>query len=65
MRVLCADTHPDHDTIGTFRRENKELAGEAFVKVLEIAHKLKVSLEWTWVSVAYNLKRLHPMATAG
>ena len=65
LRLLCADTHPDHDTICTFRRENQELVGEAFVKVLEMAHKLKVSLEWTWVSVAYNLKRLHRMATAG
>jgi len=43
-----------------YRRENQELVGEAFVKVLK-----KVSLEWTWVSVAYNLKRLHRMATAG
>jgi len=24
----------------------------------------KVSLEWTWVSVAYNLKRLHRMTLA-
>ena len=65
VRLLCAETHPDHDTICTFRRENQEQVGEAFAKVLEKAHKLKVSLEWTWVSVAYNLKRLHPMAAAG
>ena len=41
VRVLCADTHPDHDTICTFRRENKELVKEAFVKVLEMAQNLK------------------------
>ncbi len=41
VRLLCADTHPDHDTIFTFRPENQELVGEAFVKVLEMAHKLK------------------------
>jgi transposase len=41
VRVLCADTHPDHDTICTFRRENKELVREAFVKVLEMAQNLK------------------------
>ena len=41
VRVLCADTHPDHDTICTFRRENKELVSEAFVKVLEMAQNLK------------------------
>ena len=42
VRVLCADTHPDHDTICTFRRENKELVSEAFVKVLEMAQRLKL-----------------------
>ena len=41
VRVLCADTHPDHDTICTFRGENKELVSEAFVKVLEMAQNLK------------------------
>ena len=25
-RMICADTHPDHDTICTFRRENAALA---------------------------------------
>ena len=25
VRYLCADTHPDHDSICTFRRENKAL----------------------------------------
>ena len=29
-RLICADTHPDHDTICTFRRENKALVNEAF-----------------------------------
>ena len=28
VRMICADTHPDHDTIGTFRRENKALLQE-------------------------------------
>lgn len=25
VRYLTGDTHPDHDTIGTFRRENQQL----------------------------------------
>ena len=29
VRLLCADTHPDHDTICKFRRENKELVNAA------------------------------------
>ena len=41
VRVLCADAHPDQDTICTFQRENKELVSEAFVKVLEMAQNLK------------------------
>jgi transposase len=40
-RLICADTHPDHDTICTFRRENKALVNEAFVKVLGMAQELK------------------------
>jgi transposase len=42
VRVLTADTHPDHDTICAFRRENKALLTESFVKVLQLAQQLKV-----------------------
>ena len=42
VRFLCANTHPDHDTICTFRRENKALLQETFVKVLQLAAELKV-----------------------
>jgi transposase len=42
VRFITGDTHPDHDTICTFRRENKELLSETFVKVLEMARELKV-----------------------
>ena len=41
VRMLCGDTHPDHDTICTFRRENKALLQETFVRVLELAQELK------------------------
>jgi hypothetical protein len=41
-RLLAADTHPDHDTLCTFRRENKDLLVESFVKVLQLAQQLKV-----------------------
>ncbi len=41
-RLLTADTHPDHDTICTFRRKNQDLLSESFVKVLELAQELKV-----------------------
>jgi transposase len=43
VRVLTADTHPDHDTVCTFRRQNKVLFTECFVKVLQLAHELKVA----------------------
>ena len=37
VRLLCADTHPDHDTLCTFRRQNAELLGACFAQVLELA----------------------------
>jgi transposase len=37
VRLLCADTHPDHDTLCTFRRENGKLLHRAFAQVLELA----------------------------
>src|ERR1039458_7622583 len=42
VRLLTADTHPDHDTLCTFRRENPALLTESFVKVLQLAQQLKV-----------------------
>lgn len=41
-RFLSGDTHPDHDTICTFRRENQALIEESFVRVLELARELKL-----------------------
>jgi transposase len=43
VRLITGDTHPDHDTICTFRRENRALLSECFVKVLEMAQELKVA----------------------
>ena len=37
VRYLTADTHPDHDSICKFRRENKELLSSCFHQVLELA----------------------------
>lgn len=37
MRLLCADTHPDHDTLCKFRRENAALLRTSFAQVLELA----------------------------
>jgi transposase len=45
VRFISGDTHPDHDTICTFRRQNKALLAESFVQVLAMAgemHLLKV-----------------------
>src|SRR6266511_3791884 len=53
VRLLTADTHPDHDTICTFRRENKELLTESFVKVLQLAQQLKV-LQFGQITVAVD-----------
>ena len=42
VRYLTADTHPDHDTICTFRRRNFAAISEAFVQVLQLAKELKL-----------------------
>lgn len=43
VRLLTADTHPDHDTLCTFRRENKPVFTASFVQVLELAQELKLA----------------------
>lgn len=42
VRFLSGDTHPDHDTICEFRRQNQALLAESFVQVLALARELKV-----------------------
>ena len=42
VRYLTADTHPDHDTIAKFRRENFDAVASCFVHVLELACELKL-----------------------
>ncbi len=42
VRYLCADTHPDHDSICKFRRENKALLESSFHQVLECAARAKI-----------------------
>ncbi len=37
VRLLCADTHPDHDTICAFRRQRQALLSSGFSQVLEMA----------------------------
>jgi hypothetical protein len=39
---LTGDTHPDHDTICSFRRQNGELIAKFFVRMLELARALKL-----------------------
>jgi transposase len=58
VRYLTADTHPDHDTICAFRRNNLEAIARAFVEVLELAQELKllklgtVSLDGTHIKAS-------------
>ena len=40
VRFIAADTHPDHDTIATFRRENLAAFTAAFAHVLLIAKEM-------------------------
>lgn len=42
VRYLCADHHPDHDSICKFRRENQALVESSFAQVLECAARAGV-----------------------
>ena len=42
VRLITADTHPDHDTICTFRRENKALLAASFGQVLQLAQQVNL-----------------------
>jgi len=63
VRYLTGDTHPDHDTICTFRRENFAAVADCFVTVLELARELKllkvgtVSVDGTKISANANKSR--------
>jgi transposase len=41
LRFITADTHPDHDTVCTFRRNNGSLISSVFLSVLVLAKELK------------------------
>lgn len=40
VRYICDNRHPDHDTINSFRSDNKDLFAEAFLKILAMATKM-------------------------
>src|SRR5215212_7884430 len=40
VRYITGDTHPDHDTIATFRRTQREVVREAFTQVLLMGRNL-------------------------
>ena len=42
VRYLTGDTHPDHDTICKFRRENFDAVAESFLGILMLAKELGV-----------------------
>lgn len=43
VRYLCANTHPDHDSICTFRTNNETAFRAAFVRMLQLAKELRVA----------------------
>ena len=63
VRYLTGDTHPDHDTICTFRRENFDAVASCFVHVLELARELRllkvgtVSVDGTTLKANANKSR--------
>ena len=43
VRYLCANTHPDHDSICAFRAAHAAAFRAAFVSVLQLAHHLRLT----------------------
>ena len=43
VRYLCANSHPDHDSICSFRVANQAAFQRAFVTVLQLAHQLRLT----------------------
>ncbi len=42
VRYICANQHPDHDTICDFRVRNEAAVSEAFLQVLKMAKEIGV-----------------------
>lgn len=63
VRYLTADTHPDHDTICTFRRENFAAVAQAFLQVLQLARQMgllkvgAVSIDGTHIAASASKDR--------
>ncbi len=61
VRYLTGNTHPDHDTICKFRRENLAAVSKSFVEVLELASELKllklgkISLDGTHIKASASI----------
>lgn len=43
VRYICANHHPDHDSICTFRRRNEAAFRSAFTLVLQLAQQMKLT----------------------
>ncbi len=39
FRYLCADQHPDHDTIASFRQQHLQVLAQLFTQVLQLCNK--------------------------
>lgn len=71
VRYLCANTHPDHDTICAFRRRNFAAVAECFLQVLLLARELQllkigtVSVDGTRLDAAASKHRNVTYARAG
>ena len=63
VRYLTGNTHPDHDTICKFRRENLQAISVAFVEILQLAREVgvfklgKVSTDGTHIKASAAMSR--------
>jgi transposase len=70
FRYIAAGSHPDHDTIASFRKRFLGEIDAFFVQILQITHQMgfrqflfrgfrAVKGEWSLVSSAFNLKQIY------
>ncbi len=65
VRFITGDTHPDHDTIASFRRENAVLFKACFVRVLELAREMKlarfgeVAIDGSVIEASASKRKVH------
>ena len=56
FRYLCADQHPDHDTIAAFRQQHLPVLAQLFTQVLQLCNKAGLVKLGMWQSTVQSCR---------